>query len=283
MSNQTKKIEEYNSWNAFLKHCVCKLTNYLSQCKDVSSSSQDRPDILLSNGDHMYGIEHISIPLLKIENGNAKRVLGSHENRLYKKYEIDEKSGIDKYSGNEEEAKKGIERLAQEYLDAVRSFTYSEYIENIKKLIYKHKADEYRKNISAQYPEKPVSLYFLLDIAYPALILKYGLEYQYRGSMKKELSCRKDYPFTEDFEDVLKNKKGVDYFFIIWHPYYTNSLPELNGFDENEYNESVCYIIDPNLELKKQGINNVWNSFDLNPITKFHRELKLNLVDENAT
>ena len=281
MSNQTKKIEEYNSLNVFLKHCVCKLTKTLSQCEDVSSSSQERPDIILSNGDNVYGIEQISIPFLKIGTGNAKRVLGSHEDRLQKRYEIDEENGIDKYSGNEAKAKDGIEESIQEYLDAVRSFTYSGYIENLKTLINNHNTDEYRNSISIRYPENQVALYFLLDIAYPALILKHGIEYQHRGSMKKEQSFRRDYPFTEDFYDILKSKKMVDYYFIIWHPYYVNGYPELNSFDSNGYDESVCYIINPSLELKKQGINNIWHSFDLSPATKYPWKAKLSFVDEN--
>ena len=78
----------------------------------------------------------------------------------------------------------------------------------------------------------------------------------------------------EFIKTYIKKKDGIDLLMKIDH----GKLKPAKALQD-----SLCYIIDPNLELRKQGINNVWNSFDLNPITKFHRELKLNLVDENGT
>lgn len=267
MGNKTKKEEERIAWKAFIKHANDPLISMLSTCEDISSPQQERPDILLKSGNQIYGIEHISIPLIYNNGGNAARVEEAHIDETYNKYSISAEDGMNKLRGREHEALQDLENIInRDKFDVVRNFSHGKYIESCRKLLEKHHAGEYRKRIETMYPSFNIKLYFLLDIAYTKEFEDPLVYKNLFSNNKNEMHKYKDYPFTFAFCALLAGIKGVDRLFLIWHPY-----------KQYEHKNTKCYVIDTSIDIMKQYKVKIWESFSLHPKYKNDISVKLNL------
>lgn len=265
MGNKTKKQEEAASWKGFIDNCNDPLAKHLSSCEDISSQDQERPDIVLTDSQAVYAIEHISIPILKIEDGSAEKIRHADIKKVYNRFQIDEEKGINKLEGHTQEALSGMENIVNKQFEAISNFNYEGFIETCKALLEKHNAKDYFNNVLKRFHNKPVKVFFLLDFSSPE-VFKHGLVYKRVNDTKESFLLRKDFPFTVAFLNALKSTKDVDLFFIVWHP-------------DNSYNKKLtrCYIIDPKEEWKPQRIP-IWKSFRL-PIQR-QAKLKAKLILE---
>lgn len=261
MSNQTKKKEELAALTEFLRLCTDPFAKRLKGCQNISEPNQERPDIVLADGDTLFGIECIHIPLCKEGNGDADMVQKAREHTTFKKYQIDEKNGVNKLEGHEHEALREIEFLTDKKLESFRRFQYEEYIDNCAQLVAKHDAHVYRKNIEDKYQEKKSHICFLLDITRSRIVKEF--EYYHFRTHSKQRGVRKDYPFTNDFLNVLKSTEGVDMFLIIWH------LER-----EFKYTDTRCYVLNMREDMKLQ-VPMVWWKFSLPE--EFYRPWKVRL------
>lgn len=256
MSNNTKKQEELTSLNAFTNNCLDPLAKHLLCCENISLSNQERPDIVLSDSSAIYAIEHISIPMLQIGNGNADRIRQARTKKVYNKYYIDPNEGTNNLEGHEHEVLNSVESIVNEQLGAISDFSYVGFIDTCRNLLYKHNAQDYVENVSKWFSGKEIKVFFLLDFAYPKVFEK-GLLYKRTNKATHEFSVRKDFPFTNDFLNVLYSVQGVNCFFIAWHPENTYDKKQLR-----------CYLIDCiNIDKSLQHIPQVWDSFNL-PINR---------------
>lgn len=262
MSQSQKKEKEYLSLNEFLKQCGGYFAREISSCEDISFENQERPDFLFRNNNRLWGIEHISVPLLMIGNGNAEYIEESHKCRTFNRYRLDD--GIDRLSGKEDNALSEIENIIKDRMSAVSSFSYNDYISEIEELLKSHDASVYRNNILKAYPNVTVSICFLLDIAFPREFSS-SLEYK-KNDAQWNCFSRRDYPFTYDFLNALQNKQFVDAFCIIWHP--------VNSYNTNE---TRCYFLERGTNMAKSLNTAVWNEFRLPLIHRLTKEISLSL------
>lgn len=264
MGNKTKKQEETESWNTFVKYCKDPLIHQLSMCEDVSQQNQERPDLVLKNGSTVYAIEQISIPMIRIKSGSAQRIREAQSSITYQEYMIDEKNGIDKLTGHEKEAISAIENIINRQLVAESGFSHTGYIQTCRELLVdKHNAATYRANVLKRFPHAKIYVFFLLDIAAPIIFQK-GVLYKHLNSGIIEKSVRKDYPFTKPFLDVLRLIDSVDKILILWHLE-----------NRNNKNDVRCYILDPKIDWKKQGIHPIWELFELHSEFELGKRVKL--------
>ena len=261
LSNQTKKEEEVDALTAFLQYCEKPFAKQLRKCQNISASEQERPDILLANDKTVFGIDHIYLPLCREGDGDADQVQKGREKKTFRKYQIDEENGINKLEGHENEAIGDIEHIVDKKYEAISDFKFDDYIRYCREKMEKHDALAYRENIRFQYPQKECSICLLLDIPYPFFFKTF--EYYHLGNHKRACGFRKDYPFTSMFLDVLMKIRGVDKFFLIWHP------------DRNyKKKETACYILDTSSDLKTQ-VPIIWWRFDIPVEYKHPRKVKL--------
>ena len=263
MGNKTKKEEEYSSLKNFIKFCSDPITQELTEAEDISKEKQERPDIVLRKGDCIFGIEHISVPLLKIENGDAERIESAHKRRTFNRYRLDD--GVDRLSGKEESALKEIEDIVNARKSSLSTFTHSDYIQNLAELLANHDAKIYRQNISSEYPNSKIQILFLLDIAYPDEFSK-GLEYRKTDSSTWNIFIRNDYPFTYAFINTLSMKQYVDAFCIIWHP--------LSNYSSKK---SEYYNLQPKTDIFKYINTMIWEEFRLPLKFRLPKKVKLDL------
>ena len=267
MSNRTKKAEEYLSLKSFINHCPSPFVRQLKDAEDVSSEKQERPDIVLRNGDSVYGIEHINIPLLMIEDGSSVKIEAAHTAKTFNKYRLDD--GVDRLSGKEELALKEIEKIVNDRESSVSSFSHKNYIENFSRLLEKHDANLYLKNTAELYPESNTTICFLLDIAYPNEFSK-GMEYKKRSDNRWCAFVRKDYPFTYAFLNLLERKQGVAEFLLIWHP-----------IDDYSDKNTRSYVLHGDSNMIKQVPTAVWEEFRLPLIHRVSKRVNLILEGKN--
>ena len=263
MGNKTKKEEEYSSLNNFIKFCSDPMAQELTDAVDVSKKKQERPDIVFRKGDCVFGIEHISIPLLKIENGSADRIKNAHMTRTFNKYRIDD--GVDRLSGKEDVALKEIEKIVNDHEASLSAFSCRDYINNLIELLSDHNAKSYRQNISCDYPKDKIQILFLLDVAYPDEFSK-GLDYRKRGSSKWNVFVRNDYPFTYSFINALSTKQYVDAFCLIWHP-----------TDNYSIKKTKCYVLRHGTDMIKNIKTTIWEEFRLPLKHRLPKSVKLKL------
>ena len=246
----------------FIKHCSDPIVRQL-KCDDVSLPNQERPDIVLKSGNTVFAIEHISIPIITIENGSAARIKDAHSAKTYQKYKIDEENGINKLEGHENEAVSEIESIVNEQLEAEAKFSHSEYIKTCKHLLIdKHNAKAYLDNTSLRFPGADIRVVFMLDIVKPDIFSR-GLYYERTDHSKCEFSVRNDYPFTTPFLDILRSVENVNYFFILWHTEKKCSKKDV-----------LCYVLDPHENRALHNGFPIWASFDI----KRYPTRKTNLI-----
>ncbi len=267
MGNKTKKEEEYSSLKSFIKFCSDPIAQELRDAEDISKEKQERPDIVLRKGDCVFGIEHISIPLLKIENGSAVRIKSAHTTRTYNKYRMDD--GVDRLSGKENVALKEIEKIVNDHEASLSAFSCGVYINNLIELLSNHDAETYHQNISYDYPNEKNQIIFLLDIAYPDEFSK-ELEYRKRESSKWDIFVRNDYPFTYSFINALSAKRGVDVFCVVWHPADSHSLKK-----------TKCYVLRNRTDMIKNIKTTIWEEFRLPLKHRLPKTVNLKLEQNN--
>ena len=201
MSNQTKKQEELTSLNEFINQCSDSFAKKLSKCQNISELNQERPDVLLTDGQIIYGIDHIYLPIFREGDGDADQVQKGREKTVFREFQIDTEKGINKLEGHEGEAIGKIENIVDKKYLSISNYRFEEYIQYCGDRLKKHDALVYRENINMQFPEKNCCICYLLDIPHPDIIKTF--EYYHLVNHKRISGYRKDYPFTKAFLDCL--------------------------------------------------------------------------------
>ena len=267
----SQKADEYISLNAFFRLCKDPFARFLLACKDISAKNQDRPDIVLSSGDCIYGIEVISIPLVTENDGDASRIQKARVQRAYNTYGIDVAGGIDRLSGHEDEALQSVENVINKKLDSIFTFSYQKYIDRCRRLLLeKHDPLAYHRNLKKDYPDQENRICLLLDIARPELPRE--LKYWRINSTKAEVSVRNDYPFTYAFTNLLNKLPNTYRVLLLWHPEY-----------EYDCKQTRCYNLNPSSCITDKSIPFMWASFDFPEKYKHPCQAKLELKRNSGT
>lgn len=271
MSNheEKQKKDEYASLNGFFKMCRDPFAKLLSECEDISAEKQERPDIILSSPNCIYGIELIGIPLFMENNGDAAKIQRGRTERVFNTYHP---HAVKNESWNTETATKAlhsVEGIINPKLKSVSEFSYKTYIDTCQSLLFdKHNTRQYLSNLKEWFPDKDVRLCLLLDISHP--VVPSELKYRRPGNNRYEVSVRNDYPFTTDFIRLIGKLTDVYRVLLVWH------------LEEKYDNKKTrCYVLNPS-NIHSIERMPIWASFDIPDRYKHVSRVNLTLEERKT-